>query len=167
MDYSLENPIFGPQMPGPYPWDTPNRVHMWGWAPLPNAHSAARAAVPHAQHHGGLPGGISHRLSIQVVDEDGFLVGPPNSLRLPDYFNINLHLERQFRALHYLWAWRFGFNNLTNNGNPNVVNNVIGTPQFPDVRKRPGAGVQRATAASGPQVRCTWRLLRSANSIQP
>ena len=38
----------------------------------------------------------------------------PNSRRYPDYFNINLHLERQFRALHYLWAWRFGFNNLTN-----------------------------------------------------
>ena len=54
----------------------------------------------------------------------------PNSRRMPDYFNINLHLERQFRALHYLWAWRFGFNNLTNNGNPNTVNNVAGTPQF-------------------------------------
>ena len=34
-DYSLENPVFAPQMPGPFAWDTPNRVHMWGWAPLP------------------------------------------------------------------------------------------------------------------------------------
>ena len=24
------------QGPGPYAWDTPNRFHMWGWAPLPN-----------------------------------------------------------------------------------------------------------------------------------
>ena len=35
VEYSLENPVFAPQMPGPFAWDTPNRVHMWGWAPLP------------------------------------------------------------------------------------------------------------------------------------
>jgi len=45
-------------------------------------------------------------------------------------FNINLALERKFRFMHYLWAWRFGFNNLTNNGNPNVVNNNIDSPMF-------------------------------------
>ncbi len=130
VDYSLQNPIFAPQMRGPYPWDTPNRFHMWGWAPLPNS------ILPHAlrfvtnnttaaylvEYRTGFP--------FNLVDEDGFLVGQPNSTRLPGYFNINLHLERQFRALHYLWAWRFGFNNLTNNGNPNTVNNVIGTPVF-------------------------------------
>jgi hypothetical protein len=65
-----------------------------------------------------------------VVNEEGFLVGAPGSRRFPNYFNINLHLERQFRALHYLWAWRFGFNNLTNGDNPNAVKNVIGTPHF-------------------------------------
>jgi hypothetical protein len=32
--------------------------------------------------------------------------------------------------LHYLWAWRFGYNNLTGSLNANVVNNVQGTPQF-------------------------------------
>jgi len=64
------------------------------------------------------------------VDQNGFLVGEPNSLRLPAYFNINLDFERKFRALHYLWAWRFGFNNITNNGNPNSVNNVVGSPLF-------------------------------------
>src|SRR5207302_5301809 len=35
VDYSLENPIFARQAPGPFAWDTPNRVHMWGWVPLP------------------------------------------------------------------------------------------------------------------------------------
>jgi hypothetical protein len=64
------------------------------------------------------------------MDEDGFMVGHPNSRRYPDYFNINFHLERRFRALHYLWAWRFGFNNITNNGNPNTVNNNIDSPMF-------------------------------------
>jgi hypothetical protein len=39
-----------------------------------------------------------------------------------------------------MWAWRFGFDNLTNNGNPNFVNNVFGTPQFLTY----GRGQQRA-----------------------
>jgi hypothetical protein len=130
VDFSLENPIFGPQLPGPFPWDSPNRFHMWGWAPLPNrvlprwlrlltANTTAGYLV---EYRTGFPFG--------VVDEAGMLLGDPNSLRLPYYFNVNLHLERQFRALHYLWAWRFGYNNLTNNENPNVVNNVYGGPQF-------------------------------------
>ncbi len=130
VDYSLENPIFSRQLPGPFPWDTPHRFHMWGWAPLPNrvlpeflrflTHSTTAAYL--VEYRTGFPFG--------VVDQEAFLVGPPNSRRLPGYFNINLHLERQFRALHYLWAWRFGFSNITNNGNPNVVNNVLGTPQY-------------------------------------
>jgi hypothetical protein len=65
-----------------------------------------------------------------VVDEQVFLAGKPNGTRFPDYFNVNISFERQFRAIHYLWAWRAGFNNVTNNGNPNVVNNVTGTPHF-------------------------------------
>ena len=46
----------------------------------------------------------------------------------------------KFRALHYLWAWRFGYNNLTGTLNANVVNNVQGTPQF----LRYGGGQHRA-----------------------
>jgi hypothetical protein len=130
VDYSLENPIFGPQGRGPSPWDTPNRFHMWGWAPLPTRllpgslqFLTRNTTVAYlAEYRTGFPFGI--------VDEQGMMVGAPASMRFPDYFNLNLHLERQFRALHYLWAWRFGFNNLTNNGNPNVVNNVLGTTQF-------------------------------------
>ena len=128
VDYSLENPIFAPQGPGPFPWDTPNRLHMWGWAPLPRL-SGRFAFITRnttasylVEYRTGFP--------FNVSTEDGFLLGNPGSYRYPDYFNINLALERQFRALHYLWAWRFGFNNLTNNGNPNAVNNVYGTPNF-------------------------------------
>ena len=130
VDYSLENPIFASQAPGPYPWDTPNRFHTWGWAPLPVRALPARlrfltrntTAVYLVEWRTGFP--------FSVVDEEGVLVGSPNSARLPAYFNVNLHLEREFRALHYLWAWRFGFNNLTANENPNTVNNVTGTPNF-------------------------------------
>ncbi|HEV3334728.1 MAG TPA: carboxypeptidase regulatory-like domain-containing protein [Bryobacteraceae bacterium] len=142
VEYSLENPIFAPQMPGPNPWDTPNRVHMWGWAPLPGRllpHSLQfltnqTTAAYLVEYRTGFP--------YSVVDEAGFLVGSVNSARLPGYFDINLHLERQFHVLHYLWAWRFGVNNLTNNGNPNFVNNVIGTPVF----RTYGRGQARAFA---------------------
>ncbi len=130
LDYSLLNPIFGLQLPGPLPWDSPNRIHMWGWAPLPNESlpSFLRFATRNttlsylAEYRTGFP--------FNVVDEGGFLYGPPGSRRLPDFFNLNVHVERQFHALHYLWAWRVGVNNLTNSGNPNYVNNVLGTPAF-------------------------------------
>jgi hypothetical protein len=130
VNYSLENPIFSSQLPGPMDWDTPDRVHTWGWVPLPNQFlpSSLRfltnetTAVYLVEYRTGFP--------FSVVDQDGFLSGMPNSWRFPSYFNINLHLERRFHVLHYLWAWRFGFNNLTNNGNPNAVNNVLGSPEF-------------------------------------
>ncbi|HWB86243.1 MAG TPA: carboxypeptidase regulatory-like domain-containing protein [Bryobacteraceae bacterium] len=130
VDYSLENPIFAQQMPGPVPWDTPNRFHTWGWAPIPKRLLPRRlefltrnTSVAYlVEYRTGFP--------FNIVDQTGFLVGQANAARLPGYFNINLHLERKFRFLHYLWAWRFGFDNLTNNGNPNTVNNVLGTPEF-------------------------------------
>jgi len=34
INYSIENPIFAPQSGGPLPWDAPNRVLAWGWAPV-------------------------------------------------------------------------------------------------------------------------------------
>ena len=130
VDYSLENPVFAPQMPGPFAWDTPNRVHMWGWVPMPKRALPGRlefllrntTAAYLVEYRTGFP--------FSVVDQEGFLVGRPNARRYPDYFNINLHLERRFRALHYLWAWRFGFNNLTANLNANVVDNILGSPKF-------------------------------------
>ena len=130
VEYSLENPIFSMQMPGPYPWDATNRFHMWGWVPLPNRRlpPALRfitnntTAAYLIEYRTGFP--------FDVVDEQGFMAGPPGSMRFPGYFNVNLHFERKFQALHYLWAWRFGFNNILNCGNPNAVNNVQGTPEF-------------------------------------
>jgi Carboxypeptidase regulatory-like domain len=130
VDYSLENPIFAPQASGPYPWDTPNRFVTWGWAPLPKwlvpgrlrflVHETSVTFL--TEYHTGFP--------FNLVNEEGMLVGPPNSTRFPSYFNVNLHFERKFRFMYYLWAWRFGFNNITNSGNPNVVNNNIDSPAF-------------------------------------
>ena len=130
VDYSLENPIFGPQGSGPAPWDAPNRLHTWGWAPLPNR--ILPQALKFITRNTSVAYLVEYRTGFpfSVVNQQGFMVESPNSMRYPDYFNINLTLERRFAAIHYLWAWRFGFNNLTNNSNPNVVNNVMGTPQY-------------------------------------
>ena len=130
VDYSLENPIFARQAPGPLPWDAPNRFLTWGWAPVPKSllprslsFLTRETDIAYlAEYRTGFPFG--------VVNEEGFLLGRPNERRLPAYFNVNLHFERRFRFLHYLWAWRFGVNNLTNNGNPNVVNNNSDSPDF-------------------------------------
>ncbi|MEX2262444.1 MAG: carboxypeptidase regulatory-like domain-containing protein [Bryobacteraceae bacterium] len=140
IDYSLEDPIFAPQGPGPFFWDAPNRFLTWGWVPVP------RRLAPRflerltrdlevaylVEYRTGFP--------FSVVDEEGFLVGAPNKRRLPAYFNVNLHFEKKFRFLHYLWAWRFGLNNLTNHGNPNVVDNNLDSPGFLSY----GRGQQRA-----------------------
>src|SRR5271157_431267 len=138
VDYNLENPIFAPQAPGPLPWDSPNRLRLWGWAPLPTSFlpphwrflTRNTTASLLAEYRAGFP--------FNVVDQGGFLVGQPLSQRYPYYFTANLALERAFRAMHYLWAWRCGLDNLTGNLNPNAVENVMGTPQFLTFYRGPG-----------------------------
>jgi hypothetical protein len=130
VDYSLENPIFARQGPGRLPWDTPNRFLTWGWAPFPK--SIVPPALSFLTRDTDVAYLVEYRTGFpfSVVNEEGFLVGNPDGRRLPSYFDVNLHFERRFRFLHYLWAWRFGLNNLTNNGNPNVVNNNIDSSNF-------------------------------------
>ncbi len=130
VDYSLENPIFAHQAPGPMPWDAPNRFLTWGWAPVPN--SVVPGFLTFLTRETDVAYLLEYRTGFPfgVVNEEGLLVGNPNAQRLPSYFNVNLSFERRFRLLHYLWAWRAGVNNLTNNGNPNVVNNNIDSPGF-------------------------------------
>jgi hypothetical protein len=130
VDYSLENPIFSRQAPGPLPWDAPNRFLTWGWAPLPK--SILPPALAFVTRDTTVAYLFEYRTGFpfSVVNDEGFLVGRPESMRLPGYFNMNLHFERRFRFLHYLWAWRVGVDNLTNNGNPNVVDNNIDSPTY-------------------------------------
>ena len=130
VNYSLENPIFGHQAPGPLPWDAPDRFLTWGWAPLP------KSILPQSLAFLVRDTDVAYLLEYRtgfpfsVVNDEGFLVGRPESIRLPAYFDINLHFERRFRFLHYQWAWRVGVNNLTNNGNPNVVDNNVDSPTY-------------------------------------
>jgi len=127
LELSLEDPIFAGQAPGPLPWDAPHRFQTWGWAPLPRprlwpALFGNLTLAYWLETRTGFP--------FRVENEEAQLVGPPNSRRFPAFFSLNLHLERRFHFLRQQWAWRAGFNNVTNHRNPNVVNNNIDSPQF-------------------------------------
>jgi len=57
-------------------------------------------------------------------------VDGPNSRRFPDYFSLNVHVERRFRLHGYEFAFRVGSNNITGRRNPVVVNNNIDSHEF-------------------------------------
>ena len=123
LDFNVDNPILSPQAPGPYPWDAPNRFLSWGFLPffkLPIIHALDLAYSMEART--GFP--------FDVYNDLQQLVEPPGSRRFPEYFSLNLHLEKRFHAFGYYWALRGGFDNITNNQNAVVVNADINSPQF-------------------------------------
>jgi carboxypeptidase family protein len=123
LDFSVDNPLLSAQQPGPYPWDAPNRFLSWGYVPmfkLPILHQTAIAYSMEART--GFP--------FDVVNDQQQLVGPPGSHRFPEYFTLNLQLEKRFHLFGYFWELRGGLDNFTNHTNPIVVNNDINSPQF-------------------------------------
>jgi Carboxypeptidase regulatory-like domain len=115
---TFESLLFSPQLPGPLPWDSPNRLLSWGWAPLIRKFQLDYVVDWRTGH------------PFNVVDENQRLVGLPGSHRFPDFFSLDLFLERRFRLFGYEWALRGGFNNITGRRNPAVVVNNIDSPQF-------------------------------------
>jgi hypothetical protein len=130
LNYSVENPLFAPQAPGPLPWDAPSRFLAWGWAPIEKTWFPRwfRPIVGETdfqalmEYRTGFP--------FLVTTEAGGLVGNPGSYRFPNYASLNIALERKFPFRGYLWAWRVGLINALNRPNPNVVNSDFNSPQF-------------------------------------
>ncbi len=118
LDPTFDSLLFSPQLPGPLPWDSPNRVLSWGWAPLIRGFQLEYAV----DWRTGYP--------FNVVNQNQELVGSPGSRRFPDYFSLDLFLERRFRLFHYEFALRGGFDDITDRRNPTVVVNNIDSPQF-------------------------------------
>jgi hypothetical protein len=141
VEYSLENPIFALQAPGPLAWDSPNRIRSWGWAPVPTSFLPEKLRILARNTTAALLVEYRTGFPFNVVNQAGFLVGSPLSMRYPAYFTANVALERQFRAIHYLWAWRCGMDNFTNSRNPNTVENTLGTPEFLTYYRGPGRAV--------------------------
>jgi hypothetical protein len=118
LDYSLDNLVLSPQVPGPFPWDTPNRFISWGWLPLVKGFDAGYSV----EARSGFP--------FAAINSQQQIVSSPGSYRFPMYFALNFHLEKRFHALGFYWALRGGFDNLTNRHNSYTVNNDADSPQF-------------------------------------
>ncbi|MFI5176785.1 MAG: TonB-dependent receptor domain-containing protein, partial [Terriglobia bacterium] len=118
VDFNLDNPIFALQAGGPLPWDSPNRFLSWGGYPLIQGFDLFYSF----DWRTGFP--------FTVVNQDQRIVGSPNSHRLPDFFSLNMHVERRFHLLGYRLALRAGFNNITDHKNDAGINNNVDSPGF-------------------------------------
>jgi hypothetical protein len=119
-DFSLDIPPLSPQLPGPYPWDTPNRFVGWGILPffkLPIIHKFD--VVYSVEARTGLP-------FLATTDQGEIPPGdPPGTFRLPTYYSVNLQFEKRFHLLGRYWALRGGFDNVTNHANAALANGII------------------------------------------
>jgi outer membrane receptor for ferrienterochelin and colicin len=119
LDLGIDNPLIVDNNSGRTNWDTPNRFIGWGYLPLPLKNWAISNMV---EWRSGFP--------FSAVNDEGRVVGPVNTYRYPQFFEMNLHLEWRFALRRNRWALRAGYNNITNHQNYNVVNNDIVSPQF-------------------------------------
>jgi hypothetical protein len=125
LDFNVDSPILAAQQPGRYLWDTPNRFLSWGYLPLfslPVVHKLEVAYSMEART--GFP--------FDEVTDQQQLIGSPGATRFPEYFSLNLQLEKKFHLFGYYLALRGGFVNITGRCNPYVVNGDIdATHPFP------------------------------------
>lgn len=111
--------LFSRQRPGPLPWDAPNRLVTWGWAPLPIGKLFLSYFF---EYRTGFP--------FSVINQQLQIVGNPGSRRFPDYVSLNLGLERAFRFRGYVFAARVAVVNITGRNNPDSVVNNNAAPNF-------------------------------------
>jgi hypothetical protein len=118
LDFNVDSNLLSRQLPGPYPWDTPNRFLSWGYVPfftLPIIHQLEIAYSVEART--GFPFN-------EFTDQEQ-LIGTPGANRFPTYFSLNVQLEKRFHLLGYYLAVRGGFDNITGRCNPYYVDSVI------------------------------------------
>lgn len=119
VDISVDDPLLITSNIGRMPWDAPNRFVSWGYLPTPWQNWAVAYLF---EARNGFP--------FSVTDEAGRIQGNLNDYRFPVFAELNLHLERRFRFRGNRWAFRFGFNNILDRKNPNVVNADSSSPNF-------------------------------------
>ncbi|MFZ0758797.1 MAG: hypothetical protein WAM69_02505, partial [Candidatus Sulfotelmatobacter sp.] len=119
-DFSLDTPLLSPQLPGPYPWDTPNRFVGWGILPFFKLPIIRKVDLVYsAEARTGLPFDAT-------TDQGEIYPGTtPGTYRLPAYYTLNLQLEKRFHLFGRYWALRGGFDNVTNHANAVVANGVL------------------------------------------
>ena len=104
---------------GPLPWDAPHRLLSWGFLPtLWKDWSIAYLL----EWRSGFP--------FSTQDARGRVQGTVDDHRFPAFFEWNLFAEKRMTIRGYRIGLRGGFINITGHQNPNVVNNVVGSPLF-------------------------------------
>jgi hypothetical protein len=119
LDPNLTVLILSPQQPGPLSWDTPNRVVSSGWTPIPLWGLLLSGFF---EYRAGFP--------FSVLNEQQQLDGAPNRLRFPNYFSLNLGLEKRFLFRGHEWAVRVTGVNISGHANPDVVVNNKSASNF-------------------------------------
>jgi hypothetical protein len=110
LDIEVADPVRILATAGPMPWDSPHRFIGWGYLPLFRKGWAAAGMV---EARSGFPFSVLNA---------AFSVTEANTRRFPFFFEWNQHVERRFTLRGHRWEFRAGLNNVTNRGNPNVVN---------------------------------------------
>jgi hypothetical protein len=123
LDYVPAVSVLGPQQSGPLPWDTPNRLISWGWLPLllPKL-KKSWDFVYTMNWQSGFP--------YTSVNANHEVVGPPGSMRFPQYVSFSPGLEWRFHFRGAYFGLRGVIENITNSGNPAVVNNIVDSPAY-------------------------------------
>jgi hypothetical protein len=104
---------------GPLAWDAPHRVLSWAYLPT----FRPRWSVSYLlEYRSGFPW--------SAADSAGFVVGPANAHRFPDYFDLTIGLERRTRLFGQDWAVRASLDNVTNHFNPGTVNGTVESEAF-------------------------------------
>ncbi|MBN1566545.1 MAG: TonB-dependent receptor [Acidobacteria bacterium] len=118
-DYSLDTFVYNPQEPGPLAWDTPHRLVSSGWTPVPLWDLFLSYFF---EFRTGFP--------FSTVNEQQHVIGAANSLRYPNYANLNIGIEKRIRLFTREWAVRLSIVNATGHANPDSVINNIDSPRF-------------------------------------
>ena len=104
---------------GPLSWDVPHRFVSWAF--LPTFRKKWSFAY-WLEYRTGFPW--------SAADSAGFVVGPVNSQRFPDYFDLTIGLERRTSLFRQSWALRASVANVTSHANPTSVNGTVEAPDF-------------------------------------
>jgi hypothetical protein len=125
LDYSITTPYFVPQAPGLLIWDTPSRFVSWGKSPLPiwDLFLSYRVEI-----RSGYP--------FNDVNQQQQLIGPPGQYRFPNYFDLDVGIEKRFHFRGQVWAFRGSVINATDHDNFNVVNTFVNPFSFSGGQRR-------------------------------
>lgn len=123
LDYTPTLSFLGGQQGGPLPWDSPNRVISWGWAPF---------LIPGFRKHWDFVYTLDWHTGFPytAVNANREVVGTANDRRFPNYIAFDPGLEWKFHLRGMYLGLRGVMENATNATDPYVVNNVTDSPQF-------------------------------------